>query len=240
MDGRQRSSDEPPTAVGRGGAGVALSRRRFARAGLSGSVVLGSLASKPVLGAAPYHCTVSGQVSGNISPRPDSGATCVIGSPRSFWLTSTNWPSPINRGTRANSNCTFNGQTFIRGTNFNGYSNMGTPALASAFFNNAANGTCSVVLTTTANPPDPATMLQVLANTNTTDRLFEFGRTIVVSLLNSYAYAPNYPVNDATIIAMFNSTYLGGSYQVNSTVAWTRSQVMSYLQSLYPFEAISN
>jgi len=43
------------------------SRRRFAKAGLAAPVVLATLASKPVLGAVPWTCTISGQLSGNVS-----------------------------------------------------------------------------------------------------------------------------------------------------------------------------
>jgi hypothetical protein len=43
------------------------SRRRLTKAGLAVPAVLGTLASKPVLAAVPWKCTVSGQVSGNVS-----------------------------------------------------------------------------------------------------------------------------------------------------------------------------
>ncbi len=42
-------------------------RRRLTKAGLAAPAVLGTLASGKVLGAVPWKCTVSGQVSGNVS-----------------------------------------------------------------------------------------------------------------------------------------------------------------------------
>jgi len=42
-------------------------RRKLVKGGLASSVVLATLASKPVLGAVPYNCTISGQLSGNTS-----------------------------------------------------------------------------------------------------------------------------------------------------------------------------
>jgi hypothetical protein len=42
-------------------------RRRVTRGGLSIPVVLATFGSRPVLGAAPYNCTISGQLSGNTS-----------------------------------------------------------------------------------------------------------------------------------------------------------------------------
>jgi hypothetical protein len=210
---------------------INASRRRFTRAGLSASAVLGSLASKPVLGAAPYHCTVSGQVSGNMSPRADGNLTCVIGDPRSTWLTNLNWPSPITRGSLPDATCTFASPDSA--TRFNGFSVSGL-SLKDSFYNKVLDSACKVQEESTGNP---STMLQVL-NTDPlvqTSDLFKLARAIVVSLLNSYQFAPNYPVTAATIIAMFNATADGvGKYQVNSTVQWDRAQVTAYLQSLYP------
>lgn len=59
------------------------------------------------------------------------------------------------------------------------------------------------------------------------------GRATVASLLNSYAFAPNYPLTAVQIIRMFNAVYMGGTYQVNSTTFWNRDQVKSYFESLY-------
>ncbi|HYP67191.1 MAG TPA: hypothetical protein VEP67_02945 [Thiobacillaceae bacterium] len=206
---------------------VDVNRRRLTRAGLAAPGVLGILASRQVLGAAPYQCTISGQVSGNTSPGgPATRETCVIGDSRSTWLLTLTWPV-ISRGTLPNSGCQFNG-SLVRGTNFNGY--LG---LINAFYNSAGGGTCNVGTSSSSNP---ATMLQVL-NTDPsvqTGEQFQLGRATVVSLLNSYKYAPNYPVNAATIIEMFNATFNGGTYPASGTVNWSRTQVITYLTSLYP------
>jgi hypothetical protein len=211
---------------------VHASRRRFTRAGLSASVVLGSLASKPVLGAAPYHCTVSGQISGNMSPRPGSAQTCVTGQSRSTWLTTMVWPSPIKRGSLPDVTCAFAASD--EATRFNGFAASGN-SLTPTFYNKVVNSACMVQLDDTTVPS--STMLQVL-NTDPgtqSDPRFNLARAVVVSLLNSYESAPNYPVTAATIVAMFNATVNGvGKYQVNATVQWDRAQVTGYLQSLYP------
>ena len=209
-----------------GSVSVDSSRRRFARIGLSGSVVLGSLVSKPVLGAVPYHCTVSGQVSGNLS-RPGLAAACVLGQSPATWLIEANW-APLNKGTPPSNDCEFNG-SLVRGTNFNGYTpGVGVPALIAAFFNVSTGSACSVTLTTTTNP---ATMLQVLASTNTGEQ-FDLGRVVVTSLLNAASLGIRYPVTTHTIIAMFNATFGGGTYPVTTTNSWPRTRVIEYLQSL--------
>ena len=215
---------------------VDSSRRRFARIGLSGSVVLGSLVSKPVLGAVPYHCTVSGQVSGNLS-RPGLAADCVLGQSPTAWHNATSWPSNLIKGTPPDKDCKFKGSPG-RGTNFNGYTPGGdVPALIAAFFN-VSTGTgqtqaCSVTLTATATAtPNLATMLQVLALTNTGEQ-FVLGRVVVTSLLNAASLGITYPVTTHTIIAMFNATFGGGTYPVTTTNSWSRTRVIEYLQSLY-------
>lgn len=51
-------------------------RRRLAKSGLAAPVILATLASKPVLATAvPWNCTISGQLSGNMSGH--EGETCT-------------------------------------------------------------------------------------------------------------------------------------------------------------------
>ena len=70
---------------------VRESRRRFAMA-LSGSGVILSLASKPVMGST-YSCTASGNTSGNTSSH-GAKVSCLACSP-GYWKTSPGtWPSP--------------------------------------------------------------------------------------------------------------------------------------------------
>ncbi len=214
---------------------AAMSRRRFTRAGVAGSVVLGALASKPVLGAVPYPCTVSGQVSGNLS-RPDLAASCVIGSSRSIWLSTASWLPTFIKGTLPNpQNCSFQGNESpsvprVKGTEFNAFAANGVQ-LIGAFYNSSSGSLpCTVGTGSTSNA---STMLQVLAST-TSGEQFQLGRAVVVSLLNAGSLGINYPVTMPTIIRMFNATFAGGSYPVNSTTSWTRTRVIQYLESLYP------
>lgn len=214
------------------GAPVSVGRRRFAK-GVA-PVVLGTLASKPVLGAPLYHCTVSGQVSGNLS-RPGLAADCVIGDSRSTWLLATTWPTAIVKGVLPNKACNFPGNN--KGTAFNGFSANGSLGLVANFYNRNLSdpNRCEVGTVSSTNA---ATMYQVL-NTDpavaayNTD-LFQLARATVISILNSYKYAPNYPVTAYTVISMFNATYNGNLYTVNASVKWTRAQVLAYLKSLYP------
>jgi hypothetical protein len=238
MDDRNPHDDES-SVTSRGSACVSVSRRRFTRAGLSGTVVLGSLTSKPVLGAAGYHCTVSGQVSGNLSRASVTGE-CVQGLPASDWLAVTTWPT-YTKGALPSQNCVFTSATGARprGTPFNGTSpGVGVPVLINAFANQAIGSgpsqACSVIIQTTETS-NPSTMLQVLSTTNGGDQ-YLLGRVVVTSLLNAANRGSLYPVTPHTIVAMFNATFGGGNYfpvAGTTSIFWDRTRVIQYLSSLF-------
>jgi hypothetical protein len=213
---------------------VRASRRRFARAGLSSSVVLGSLVSKPVLGQVAYRCTVSGQLSGNVSAPRDPNAVCATGRSLTYWRDNA-WPGPVGvtlvKGTLpASSNCKFTGQA-TKGTPFNGFvSSSGAPALTATFFYTEA-GLCPV---TTSSSALTATLLQVLSNTAGNEDIFDLGRVTVASLLNAYT-VPNYPVTARRISEMFNAVCNGGTYPVAGVnQSLTLAGVVRYLKQWYP------
>jgi hypothetical protein len=64
--------------------GVDKTRRRFTGAGLTGGI-LATLASQPVLGATSVQCTISGNLSGNLS-RQAGGTPCnICGKGKDYW-----------------------------------------------------------------------------------------------------------------------------------------------------------
>ena len=206
-------------------------RRRLARGGLAGTVVLGSLISRPVLGngvvGAPYDCTISGQLSGNMSPRAGDGIACnSLGQSPSTWATITDWPFGVTRGSLPTATTTPFPHPFADpGTYFNGF--LG---LANSFRYNEAGG----IGFNTTNATRPATILQILLSPNTNDR-FNFGREAIAALLNAIGGgvgAAPYPLTPPQVVAMYNAVYNGGSYLVNASVSWDRRQVFSYFRSL--------
>jgi hypothetical protein len=52
-------------------------RRRLTKGGLAAPIVVGALLSRPVLGAAPHNCTISGQLSGNVSTHTQGDCTLL-------------------------------------------------------------------------------------------------------------------------------------------------------------------
>jgi hypothetical protein len=204
---------------------IHASRRRFTRAGLSSSVVLGSLVSKPVLGAAPYHCTVSGQASGTLSRQGELGA-CRIGDSRLTWLNAADWTAAgLVKGSVPNSGCIFSpGNTSL----FNGFTVQGV-TLAATFWGQTGSSNCTLG---TSSTNKPASMYQVLSYAGP-DATLNLGSVVVVSLLNALKYQPNYGATPAQVIEMFNAVRTaGGSYSVAGRT-WSQADVVGYLKLLY-------
>ncbi len=190
-------------------------RRRLAKAGLAAPAVMGVLASRPVLGASDYRCTISGQISGNLS-RPGDAIDCgTLGRSPGYWKNHTGlWPgvSP-----HAYFNSIFADAYCYKQINDN------TTELASC-----SNSEYS---------PNP-TLLQVLQATGGMNGIPHpaLGRAAVASYLNALAFStsnPPYPLTPDRVVAMFNAVYNGGTYEVAPGVAWNASQVLAYFESLY-------
>jgi hypothetical protein len=237
-----QSTPQAPTAVDAAAAGQRLgrvnaSRRNFAKSGAAAPVVLGSLLSKPALAIQPYNCTISGQMSGNTSARPNAVNCKTLGKSPGYWKTNGAWPTGVTKGNSPAANCSFGGS---KGTNFNGFSSGGA-TLMDAFRYRADTSACNCYglrdpAFTTCQSTFKASMLQVLntpGGLNDT-MIYALGRATVATILNALSVGPDYPITAAQAIKMFNAVApLNGRYQVNSTVSWDANQVLTYFQSLY-------
>ncbi len=215
------------------GAPVSLSRRRFAKG--AAPVLLGTLASKPVLGA-EYICTVSGHASGNASAHATNDLVCDVGNDVTYWLTN-DWPGGFVKGGLPDSDnaCSF---TPAQGTLFKDVTSGGA-TLANVFFYRSATQTnpCRTVFDLTPSGGQlsrPASLYQVLARTGSGEQ-FRLGRATVASLLNAASPAISYPISAQRIIEMFNAVKDGsGTYHVDgANLELTRLGVIDYLEKLY-------
>lgn len=190
-------------------------RRRLARGGLAGTVVLSSLISRPVLGNfnnpnAPYDCTISGQLSGNMSPRADDGVVCSsLGKSPAEWSALANWP--IDKTTAL----------------FNG--NQG---LANSF----SVDTNGIVSFNTSTMATAAKLSQILESTDQSIE-FRFGRETIAALLNAIqgGFHPDfgYPLTPAQVVTMYNAVFNGvGTFPANASINWNRTDVAAYFQKL--------
>lgn len=234
-DPELRGSAEPSPMPGVPG-GVSASRRRFAKAGAAAPVVLGSLLSKPALATQPYNCTISGQMSGNMSPRPGKVDCKTLGKSPGYWKNASTWPPGALRGVLPNAACVFADNN--KGTAFGGFA-AGGQTLMDAFRYKSASSQCAVYGyrdSTFGTCYAKASLLQVLNTPGglNDSMIYALGRATVATILNALNIGPDYPVTPAQAIKMFNAVCpAGGKYQVNASVYWDENQVLAYFQSLY-------
>ena len=212
-------------------------RRRFTRGGLAAPVVLGTLASKPILGrAGGLQCTISGNNSINPSVRGGPVQCNASGVGPSSWLSNMSWPAPLTRGQLTNNNPDIQASS---GTVFDGWILQGASSsyTTSAIFSQTSVTTSSTTLSNAFKVNSgnaKATMLQVLMPkaVPTAAATNPLGIAVVTSLLNAFSRT-NYPVSASQIIAMFNAVSGGGNYMVGGVTPWNQGRVIQYLQSLY-------
>lgn len=197
---------------------IDVSRRRFTRVGAAAPVVLGSLVSGPVLATTPtqprppYHCTVSGKLSGNNSPtRTDRLYDCKkLGRGPKWWK---NRPGTFPTG------CTST-------TQVNGYKGF-----SSRCWRNSS-GTV-VCMSSCPTGGRAATMMELLSSTGSGD--VAFMRDAAAALLSAdyTALKPYYPLDAELAVKLFNDGMNGTFLDPVSGKTWTKAGVVSYLAGLY-------
>lgn len=232
-------------------------RRRLTKGGLAAPIVLGTLLSRPVLGAAPYNCTISGQLSGNVSSHGTPVDCSTLGLSPGFWRQERKeWPNfiygsgmidgnfkPIASPTLDGSKESTEGTLFTTAGFANAFKcieETSTMTVTTGHGKNQKTETVTETVCRIVSYGDPdfstagnATLLQVVANGGNDNGLDALGRAAVASLLNAYEFAPDYPLTPQDVVEMFNAVHAGGSYMVNPTTSWDASQVMAYFESLY-------
>lgn len=218
--------DKPPRDPDRPDPG----RRRFTR-GLAAPALLGTLASQPVLGQSLYHCTPSGQWSGNISHRSTFECGSLGMSPEE-WIAKADW-TPYDKGdlpskTGGNS-CKFTGGS-AAGDTFN--SVFGGNYYFAVASGSGSGKNCAILTAAgTGSNDHHASMREVLEWS--TD---ELGREAVVALLNaSQPGDQGFPITPQRVVHMFKDIATTGTYypMSSSMHGWDRDTVIAYWKSLY-------
>ncbi len=217
-------------------------RRRLAKAGLAAPAVLGVLTSRPVLGAAPHHCTPSGHISGFASPPPGGATPCSsLGyGPSHYAAGPSTWPD----GTVSNSYfIDSSGQVRLfkdapagLGT-FHGLTAMFVDAYARRNRAGALQDATvwDVLKGFPVNPSGAHIRGWVLVARSGYDPNLNLGAEAVAAVMNAIAFAPNFPITPQQAVEMFNKVVVsGGLYQVTSTHTWNAAEVLAYWQSLHP------
>lgn len=192
------------------------SRRRLAKGGVAGSIILSSLVGKSAL-AIPYRCTVSGQVSGNMSPvGRDTTTSCDVGFSPAEWVTRV-------------SSGSFTGTNGVLTTaQFN-------TIFGSHFATNAANTQIVPVGTVGSHASTLLEILTLNAGGGIDALKLTFARLAVATFLNRRATA-GFPLSELQIVDMFNTTADGvGIYHYSGAldVPMGRTDVSNYWTFLY-------
>lgn len=206
---------------------------------MAAPVVIGTLLSRPVLGA-PYHnCTISGQMSGNVSTH-EQGDCSISGNSPSYYAGTqpSSWPDATT--------------DFLNGNgdprNFKNTPYSQSPRFSDAYEKEKIAGN------DTANNPigeiNPASVWDVLAgfvvNTNTggqnSNRVLRaksgfvtdlaLGQEAVAAYMNAFDQT-KFPITKSEVVAMFNAVVVTGGIYDPLGVNWDASQVLTYFRSLH-------
>jgi hypothetical protein len=224
---------------------VDAQRRRFAKGGLAAPVVVGTLLSRPVLGATGHNCSISGQLSGNVSTHQQVTCSSLGQSPET-WLPAWPWGQSADFYNASRN-------TLAGARNFSATPNSLSVRFADAYRAADIDGTtpnltrAATVLevflgyvpvydTTFGYQPsaDPKFQLRVRVGAGYSDPGFELGKEAIATYRNATT-AIDFPLTGPEVVTMFNAVIVaGGTYAVSSTVNWNASQVLAYFQSLHP------
>jgi len=179
-------------------------RRRLSKGGLAAPIVLGTLLSRPVLGAAPYNCTISGKLSGNTSSHGQP-VSCAIGKSHGFWKNTTEHLGDWGYASLAPDDL------FTK------------PGFSNQYPNSNSGSTSKTMLEVldlgggAGSPPYEA-----------------LGREAVCAYLNAFRFAPDFPLTGAEVVSIFNTTVANGQYiPIPGATPWSPEVVKNYFESLH-------
>lgn len=189
-------------------------RRKFAKAGVAAPIVLATLASKPVLGAVPWTCTISGQLSGNTSGHESESCTALQD---------------------AKTKDVFAADTLIAtGDKISD----AFPGVADHIYIDVGDGL------TTANTGTVATISQILnkptpSTFETSYELVEYTQKALVLLLNARNIADTsiYPVTEAQATGLFKTAADAAAHPIfhdsDPDVDWDLAHVKAYIDLFF-------
>jgi hypothetical protein len=190
---------------------VDAQRRRFAKGGLAAPVVIGSLLSRPVLGAT-HNCTVSGQISGNVSTH-EQGICSTLGRSPDNYLTNPPHP-PWPNATQQIASCYYRLDVL-------------ESRISAARVADVLRGDW-----------DPEKSNHQLLVKSGYDQQYgiALGREAVAAYLNATGTGgyPTFPVSGAQVLEMFNAVITPlGTYDAGGA-QWDIVDVTTYFRSLHP------
>ena len=188
-------------------------RRRLTKSALAGSIVISSLLSRPVLGA-PYQCTVSGQLSGNMSNHTTEPCFNLGQSPE-YWEQSLPADQPFD-------------------------SVFKTSSVVQQLSVTDEDDGCAYVSDRRKKPRKVMfshILMQSGYRHTCTRRKLE--QAAVANYLNASVGSPgkpswpNFPLKPQEVVDMYNAVCNGGTYQHSSRITYSSDDVLKYFETLY-------
>lgn len=219
-------------------------RRRLIKGGFAAPVVLTTLASKPVLGAATHNCTISGQLSGNISTHIQGTCTLLGKSPQHYGaMLPVNWPNAVNdflvpstgfeRIFLQTPNSLPPISRFVDAYEMIKISGGPVPPVGTVTF-----ATVRSVLV--GYPIDPYGNIRVGWELRVKSGFYSnitLGSEAIAAYMNAYDATnnPDYPLTPVQVVSMFNAVVSTSSpgYLIAPGVYWSAVNVLNYWQSLH-------
>lgn len=209
--------------------GVDQTRRRLTGAGLAGSGVLLTLASRPVLAQGGICLAPSGFQSGNLS-RPNQGNTPCAGRTPGYWgqknsSAQGDWAAAGSIPGVCDSqsgNC-----------NLLGWHDT-TTVIATKFCDVFACGGALAIYRHVPGvyPATKMSLMQVMHMDGSQDQ-FQFGAHMVAAYLNARSGKNSTP-SMSLVLKMGADIAATGSYSPAAGIFWTREQVVTYLKTTMP------
>ncbi len=201
---------------------VNASRRKLTQASLAAPVVLGTLASRKVLAQDAWNCTISGQISGNVS-RPGA-VTCS-----SLGMTYETWKNSVT--------------VTKSGDGAKKLSELSKLGLKDVYYYKETttwNKKNNKLLTGTGSEKEIATLNQILTLTDDgSSPELEYGRKALLIWHNAKKHNTSggsynlYPISEADAVALFNALVTGNPFALPNGKSWGKTEVKAYIDLLY-------
>jgi hypothetical protein len=212
-------------------------RRRLTKGGLAAPIVIGTLLSRPVLGAAPHNCTISGQLSGNVSTHVQGVCSSLGLSPARYAGMSPNlWPnSTLDFVDSQNKPVLFKLAPMGQAVKFaDAFQNKLTDGQNTSYTDSSVRDVLKGVPVDTAGNPINNAVLEVKSGFDTTNGI-ALGKEAVAAYMNAVDGTkgyPAFPVSGPQVVAMFNAVVVSGGRYEPLGVNWGITDVINYFHSL--------
>lgn len=214
-------------------------RRRLTKGGLAAPVVIGTLLSRPVLGAAPHNCTISGQLSGNVSTHVQGVCSTLGLSPATYAaMNPTSWPNAaLDFLDNQNNPVLFRLAPKGQAVKFaNAFQNKLTNGQNTTYADSSVRDVLKGVPVNNGGNPINNAVLEVKSGFDTTNGV-ALGQEAIAAYMNAVHGTngyPNFPVSGPQVVAMFNAVIVSGGRYDPMGVNWGITDVTNYFKSLHP------